>query len=124
MPTGSKVVGYFDGRCGFCRRSARILHRLDWLNRLEFVDLTSIPPADLPVRLEAALKGMPLRTRAGRILLGFPAIRHALLQTPLGFLLALLMWVPVVSHIARWVYEWVAANRKRDTCAVHPNTLA
>jgi len=124
MPTGSKVVGYFDGRCGFCRRSARVLRRLDWLNRLEFVDLTSIPPAELPVPIEAALKGMPLRTRAGRILLGFPAIRHALLQTPLGFLPALLMWVPGLSQVAAMVYEWIAANRMRDTCAVHPNTLA
>lgn len=120
MPTGSKVVGYFDGRCGFCRRSARNLHRLDWLGRLEFVDLASIPPADLPVPIEAAMKGMPLRTRGGRILLGFPAIRHALLQTPVGFLPALLMWIPGLSHIAEWVYEWVATHRKRDTCAIHP----
>lgn len=120
MAQGSKVVGYFDGRCGFCRRSARILHRLDWLGRLEFVDLTSIPPAELPVPIEAAMKGMPLRTRAGRVLLGFPAIRHALLQTPLGCVPALLMWVPGVSQLAGWAYEWIATNRKRDACAVHP----
>lgn len=118
LSTPVKDTCYFDGRCGLCRRSASILARLDWLDRLEFTDQTTLSDADLPVPREAALKGMPLRTRQGVTLIGFPAIRRALCQTPLGFLPAILMYVPVLSHVAQRIYEYVAANRGRDACEV------
>lgn len=106
---------YFDGRCGFCRRSVTWLRRIDWLRRLEFHDLHQAG-ADLPVTPDLADTGMPMRTASGRVLLGFSAIRRALLQTPLGFLPALLLYVPGLSHLARLGYQWVARHRPRDQC--------
>lgn len=111
---------FYDGHCGFCRRSARILHALDWLQRLEFVDQSTRADHDLPVPRDAALKGMPLLTPTGRVLIGFPAIRRTLRQTPLGFLPALLLFIPGLSQVGRAVYERIAANRRRDACAVPP----
>ncbi len=107
---------YYDARCGTCRRSTRVLRRLDWLGRLEFTDLNTAGDG-LPVTLDDAMRGMPMRTRDGRVLLGFPAIRRALLQTPPGAPIAALLYLPGVSHAARPVYRWVAANRPRDACA-------
>ena len=72
---------------------------------------------DLPVPMEAALQGMPMRTRDGRVLVGFPAVRRALRRTPLGCLPALVMYVPGVSDLGRAVYGVVARNRARE-CAV------
>jgi predicted DCC family thiol-disulfide oxidoreductase YuxK len=109
---------YFDGKCGLCRRSTRWLARLDWLHRLDFTDMTLVPPADLPVPWEAALRGMPMRTRDGRALVGFPAVRRALLQTPLGILPAALLYVPGLSHAAGAAYQRIADRRARDGCAV------
>jgi predicted DCC family thiol-disulfide oxidoreductase YuxK len=106
---------FYDGRCGLCRRSTRTLCRLDWLNRLEFRDMNSVP--DLPVPFEAAMSGMPMRTREGRILIGYAAVRRALLQTPLGAPIAVLLYLPGLSHVGRVVYRLIAANRRRDTCA-------
>ena len=34
---------YFDGQCGMCRRTVRILHALDWFGRLEIKDMTAVP---------------------------------------------------------------------------------
>lgn len=113
---------YYDGACGMCRRSTRALRRLDWLGRLAFEDMTRTPPGELPVSPDAAMRGLPMRTRAGAALVGYPAMRRALLQTPLGFLPALLMYLPGISHAGEWVYGRVAAGRARDACTIHPGS--
>ncbi|MCB9846028.1 MAG: DUF393 domain-containing protein [Phycisphaeraceae bacterium] len=104
---------YFDGQCGMCRRSTRMLRRLDWLGRLAFEDMTRTPELNFP---EGGFAGMPMRTRDGRLLIGFPAVRRALGQTPMGVLPALALYLPGVSHAGRWVYGWIARNRRRDVC--------
>ena len=111
-------VIYYDGACGMCRRSTRWLKRLDWLGRLEMRDLTRVDPEDLPVDRDAAMRGMPMRTSGGGVLMGFAAVRRALAQTPLGLLPALVLWLPGVSRLGRVVYDRVAANRSRDACEV------
>jgi len=111
---------YYDGACGLCQGAVRRLRALDWLGRLEFQDLTALSDAELPVDRSAALRGMPARTAGGRVLVGFPAVRLALRQTPLGFPLALALHVPGVSHLADRVYRFIAARRARDvtSCAL------
>lgn len=114
----SKDTLYFDGHCGLCQRSARVLRALDWLDRLAFEDMTRIPERDLPVPIDAAMRGIPMRTRDGRALVGFPALRRALLQTPLGCVPALLLCIPGLSHAGRAVYDRIALNRARRGCAI------
>jgi len=109
---------YYDGQCGLCQRTVRLLRRLDWLGRLTFVDMFSVPESTLPVRMEEALRGMPMETNRGIVLNGFPAIRRALVQTPLGFAPAALLYLPGVSWAGGRVYEQVAARRRRGfACA-------
>lgn len=109
---------FYDGKCGLCRRSARVLHALDWLRRLDFVDQSAQPPESLPVDPDLALRGMPVLCRDGRVLVGYPAVRRALLQCPLAFLPALLLYIPGFEWVGRHVYAYVAANRSRDTCEI------
>lgn len=105
---------YYDGLCGFCTRSVRILRALDWLGRLEFKDMTRVPPQELPVPMERAMEGMPMRTRNGRVHVGFPAVRRALVQTPLGLIPAALLYIPLISTLGRLVYNIIARNRVRQ----------
>lgn len=111
---------YFDGACGMCRRSVKWIKRMDWLSRLEARDMTTVPLAELPVDADAAMMGMPMRTRTGRALVGFPAVRRALLQTPPGALVAWALYIPGVSHLGRAWYARIARNRARDAgaCAI------
>ena len=113
----SKDTLYFDGQCGLCRRSTRVLRALDWFGRLAFEDMTRVPERDLPVPVDAAMRGIPMRTRDGRALVGFPAMRRALLQTPVGFLPALVLYVPGISGLGARVYDRIAAKRGRMACA-------
>jgi hypothetical protein len=72
---------------------------------------------DLPVGLDLAMQGMPMRTASGRVLIGFPALRRALLQTPLGAPLAALFYLPGAHYIGRHLYRRIATRRRRDVCA-------
>lgn len=115
----AKDILYYDGACGMCRRTTRILGTLDWLSRLEFRDMTKVPDEELPVSMEQAMLGIPMRTRNGRSMVGFPAVRRALLQTPLGCVPALLLYIPGLSHLARAQYDRIARNRARSgACSV------
>lgn len=107
---------YYDGLCGLCRRSIRVLTALDWLGAFEAVDQAPLADAELPVPRELALAGIPMRTHDGRVLVGLPAVRRALRRTPLGFVPALLMHLPGVAHLATWVYDTIAANRSTQAC--------
>lgn len=110
---------FYDAQCGLCRRTVRVLRALDWLRRLEFVDMNRA--ADLPVDPALAMQGMPMRTAGGRVLVGLPAVRRALMQTPLGASLAWALYLPGVSAVADRVYRWVAVHRRRDAaCEVAP----
>jgi len=111
---------YYDGACGLCRGTVRWIERLDWLGRLEARDMTRVGEDELPVAMDAAMRGMPMRTREGEALVGFPAVRRALIQTPPGALVAWLFYVPGISRIARRAYDRIAANRARDVCVVEP----
>ncbi len=113
MPAPKDTL-YYDGACSMCRRSIRIIRALDWLGRLRFVDSTALPDGELPVPRDESLVGIPMRTRSGRTLVGFPAVRRALLQTTLGVIPALLMYLPGVSHAGRAAYNRIAANRARE----------
>lgn len=119
MTTHSKDTLYYDGACGMCTRTTGILRKLDWLSRLEFRDMIKVPIEELPVPMDQAMLGIPMRTRHGRSMVGFPAVRRALLQTPLGFVPSLLLYVPGISHAARAWYDHIARNRARSgACSV------
>jgi predicted DCC family thiol-disulfide oxidoreductase YuxK len=95
-----------------CRRTVRFLHAVDWFGRLEIKDMMAVPSAELPVSMDVAMTGMPMRTRDGRVFVGFAAVRRALSQTvagPVGWI----MYVPGVSRAGDRVYQWVARNRRR-----------
>ncbi len=111
---------FYDGRCSYCVRTTRLIRRLDWLGRIELRDLTRTPEHELPVPIEEAMRGMPMRTSDGRVLVGYPAIRRALRRTPVGFLPALAMYLPGVSWVGARVYRYVADHRPRAACAIAP----
>jgi len=114
----ARDVCYFDGRCGLCTRSTGVLRALDWLDRLGFQDMNRAGD-DLPVPMDVAMTGMPMRTRDGRTLVGYDAVRRALRQTPLGLVPALVLYVPGIDLLGRRVYRWIADNRRRNvSCSI------
>jgi predicted DCC family thiol-disulfide oxidoreductase YuxK len=114
MPPTPPDTCFYDGLCGLCQRSRRVLEALDWFGALRFVDQTQVPPERLPVPLDAALAGMPMVTSGGQVLVGYPAVRRAFARTPLGMILAWPLYVPGLAHLGNLLYQHIAKNRTRS----------
>jgi predicted DCC family thiol-disulfide oxidoreductase YuxK len=112
-----RLLVVFDGDCGVCMATVRLLKRLDPLAQLRFVaSHDSDVPADLPKELLARtivvreLERGRQFTRAAafaRILRALPGWR------PLGWILA----APGIVHVAGWCYDRFAARRTQISTA-------
>ena len=109
---------FYDGHCGLCRRTVRILRRLDWLHRLTFIDFQDgamrerFAP-DIPYeRLNRALH---IRLPDGTLHEGFFAFRNMCWSIPLLWVLAPLLYLPGVPWIGKKIYARIAARRAQCT---------
>ena len=105
----------FDGDCAFCQFSVRILRRLDWFHRLNYVsarDADSPVVRDVPVAKERLLEEMHVWPSAGSTTYhGFGAFRWMAWRLPAFWLLAPFLYLPLVPWLGQKVYMWVARNR-------------
>ena len=115
---------YYDGECGFCTLSVRILAIADLFRRVNWTAFQELPEppqgltwedldaaAYLDVVQPVALPhGTGKRSRRYR---GFYAIRMLALRLPPLFPLVPLLWLPGVNKLGEAAYAWVAANRYR-----------
>ena len=121
-----RVTLIFDGRCGFCTRSVRLLKTLDHHDRVEAVPYQrpGTPEAHglTPARCEAALQGT---TPEGELYSGAAAV-NAALSVALGTRLPLAFYgTPGVRQLQDLIYLLVARNRRRlpgdvSFCRQHP----
>jgi predicted DCC family thiol-disulfide oxidoreductase YuxK len=105
----------YDGRCEFCRRSVRLLRKLDWRGRLHFADgrdPANLPPTSEPLDPRRLLEEMHVVTPDGRrVYHGFGAFRRIAWQLPPLWPLVPFLYVPGVPWLGQRVYLWVAKNR-------------
>lgn len=115
---------FYDGQCSTCRRTTRWLIVVDWFGALEAVEFHSLPTGDRPVEFEVFDRGLPVRTRDGRLLIGFPALRHAMIRVPLWAVVAWIMYVPGIATVGRLCYDWFVRHRPGRRCALPPRGSA
>ncbi|MEE9131738.1 MAG: DCC1-like thiol-disulfide oxidoreductase family protein [Phycisphaerales bacterium] len=136
--TGSKLAAarrrlgvtvYYDGACGLCNRTMHIIRSLDWIRLVEYVDVPSLPDADLPlgVTRERLLDEMGVATSTS-VRYGFAGHVRVFSRLPLTMIfvipLSVLMWVPPVMSIGNVLYARIAHKRMLrssgggDRCAI------
>lgn len=128
------TTAIYDGQCVLCRQSKRIITALDWLKRVEFLDLhnwNTVEARYPTLDYEAAMGQMHVVTPDGQLMGGFAGIRRLLRDLPLGFPFWLLLHLPGVNWLGERIYRLVARNRYRinrffgapvcedGTCKVH-----
>jgi len=116
-------VLYYDGECGFCTLSVRLLALADFFHVVSWTAYRELdePPQGLTWEdLDAAAYLEVHRGRTGaasqggrRLYRGFYAFRMLTLRLPPLLPLALLLWLPGVNRLGEWAYKWIAANRYR-----------
>jgi predicted DCC family thiol-disulfide oxidoreductase YuxK len=108
------VTAIYDANCVICRQSKRIVNALDWLHRVEFLDLQNweVVNARYPaLDWNAAFGQMHTMTPDGQMIGGFKGVRALLRQLPLGFPIWLLLHIPGIDWIGEQVYKFIARNR-------------
>src|SRR4051812_32829736 len=110
----------YDGDCGFCRRCAAVLRRLDGdAGRLRLWPLQHARNvyADAP-DLARLAESMHVRDAKGRWFVGARAWLRIARALPVLRPLAWLGGLPLVLDLAERVYSVIAANRHRISAAI------
>lgn len=92
------------------------MRRLDWLRRIEFVDLHQAEAetgrfADL--NRQRLMSEIHVLDAEGRLYAGFAGMRRMLREAPLGFPLWLLLHLPGSDALGKRVYRFIARRRYR-----------
>ena len=120
----------YDDKCPMCTFQMRVLTRLDWFKRLEFVSISDPQVAALvpALKREDLMAAMHVLTPAGKIHRGARAVRYMAARILLLWPLCLLLWIPGMIYLGEFVYRRVANNRYllsklfgcKTACAVVP----
>jgi predicted DCC family thiol-disulfide oxidoreductase YuxK len=115
----TRPVLVYDGQCGFCR---------DWVSRLERWGLRGmdlLPSQDRNQRTDLPFlsddqvdREMVVVLPDQRVLGGGAAMREVWWRVPRLRFIAMLLSLPGLTALRDIGYRWVAARRKRDTCAM------
>lgn len=115
------TTAIYDGYCVLCQQSRKIVNALDWLKRVEFLNIhdwnevsTRYPNLDF----EQAMGQMHVVTDNGQLMGGFEGVRRLLRDLPLGFPLWLLLHIPGMNWLGNRIYKLIASNRYRINKAV------
>ena len=103
----------YDGECGVCRQSVRILKRWDRehiLHYVPFQDAAAV--ARFGIALPKLAAAMHLILPGGRVYPGADAVPELLRLFPSKRWLAPLFRVPGVLPLARRIYAWIAIRRR------------
>ncbi len=113
--TGTMLTALYDGKCVICRSTCETLRALDWLRRIEFVDLHTGGASEGCRHLshERLMSEIHVLDAEGRIYAGFAGTRRMLREAPLGFPLWLLLQLPGTDALGQRVYRFIARRRYR-----------
>ena len=124
-----RLVVLIDGGCPLCRRTARLLHTLDWLDRLTFVDAIDGTSRErwAPGLDEAAvMREMYLVDETGTHHAGYEGYLHLAAVVPVLWPFGVAGRLPGIRQAGRAAYRFIAARRARhgrctdDVCAALP----
>ncbi len=124
MDIEAQPILFFDGDCGMCSRSVRLLMRSDRSGDLYYAPLQgTTAEALLPVELRRALSTAVYRKgRNNTLFLKSDAILHALIDTdsPWRLCAKVALWLPKFLRDA--VYDFIARHRSqlfgKGSCAL------
>lgn len=99
-----KTIIWFDGDCPLCRREIGLVRRLDWLGRLELIDVAAGAPADCPIDHGELLARFHARTPEGQLVSGAAAFAAMWRAVPLLMPFGHMMRVPLILSGMEWLY--------------------
>ena len=110
------ITALYDGNCVICQSTCDTMRSLDWLKRIEFINLhedATWRDRYPKLALERLMAEIHVVDDAGRVFAGFSGSRRMLREVPLGLPFWLLMQAPGMQRIGQRVYRFIAGRRYR-----------
>jgi len=107
---------YYDGNCAFCIKWLSRIKRVDNLNRIHIT--SSLNQGQIPQEIDQIrlLTEMGAKDENGEIYYGADAFEQVFARIPVLIPIAILLKVPGVILIARYIYKIIAKNRQQLGC--------
>lgn len=118
-----KYTVLFDGQCGLCQRSIRVLRATDWFGRFDYLDFNQMDQVlgRFPELKNADFENaMYAVSPDGENFRGFFAFRRLIWCAPPLWLLIPLFYFPTAPYFGPILYAWVSRNRKHLACKIDP----
>jgi predicted DCC family thiol-disulfide oxidoreductase YuxK len=113
----------YDGACAFCCKSVELAKKLDWLGKLEYVNVRDKTQPILREPLIAAaplLEQMHVVPVAGDALYGgYRAVRFMAWRLPLLWPIAPFLYLPGMTWLGQKIYLYIARNRFKIIPCAH-----
>jgi predicted DCC family thiol-disulfide oxidoreductase YuxK len=106
----------YDGNCVLCQQTRRIVRLLDWLHRVEFLnihDWNEVSRRYPNLDFEQAMGQIHAMSNDGQMHGGYFGMRRILRELPLGFPMWMILHIPGMSWVGQKVYGFIARNRYR-----------
>jgi predicted DCC family thiol-disulfide oxidoreductase YuxK len=120
----------YDDQCSLCTFQMRVVTWLDWFNTVSLLPISNPRAAEVApaITREALLEAIHCVAKNGCIHRGARCIRFIGMRMPLGFPIALILWLPGVIVVAEKMYQWISRNRHllsrlfgcKEACAIMP----
>jgi predicted DCC family thiol-disulfide oxidoreductase YuxK len=110
------TTAIYDGYCVLCQQTRKIVQALDWLKRVEFLDIhnwNDVSSRYPSLDFETAMGQMHVVEPDGNMYGGFEGVRRLLRELPLTFPIWLLLQIPGMKWVGDKVYGFIARNRYR-----------
>ena len=105
------VKVWFDSACPLCAKEIKIMRKLDWFNKVDFVDVLSTP--DCPIQREHLLERFHAQRLGGPLLNGAAAFALLWRSLPLLRPLGEIARIPFVLRILEILYLRFLASRPK-----------
>ena len=110
------LTALYDGKCVICKSTCETLRALDWLQRIDFVDLHAGADAteSYPqLNRESLMREIHVLDSEGAVFAGFAGTRRMLKELPLGIPFWLLLQLPGMDGLGQRAYRFIARRRYR-----------
>jgi predicted DCC family thiol-disulfide oxidoreductase YuxK len=111
----------FDGDCGLCQRTVRVIERLDVFHAIAYYDVRNDwrrTVARFPALTQPACLDEMHVVAADRVVTGFRAYRELVWKLPALWPLLPVLYVPGVPRLGQRLYRHVAARRLVAGCPI------
>ncbi|WP_289037846.1 DCC1-like thiol-disulfide oxidoreductase family protein [uncultured Zobellia sp.] len=115
----AKLIFYYDEECPLCNRTKIIINYLDFFNAIEFKGVQTFGfgnPLFKNIGKDDLLDNIYSTSNENKIYTGIDTYKVVFKRIPLLFPFWVLLSIPGIYHIGKWIYKKVADNRYVERC--------